>query len=191
MYFAITGGIGSGKSFVCRKLEARGIKVYDCDSAAKRLMSQSRELQNSISEIVGQDVFPNGLLDKKTLSEYIISSDDNAKRIDDAVHPAVARDFAESGCEWLESAILFDSGFDRRVHFDFIVCVSAPLDVRIERIMLRDSVEETRARQWISSQLPQEEKEQRSDFVIINDGRHDLDNQIDKLLKEINRIKNK
>lgn len=77
---------------------------------------------------------------KRILAEYILLSNDNAQRIDDIIHPAVAADFQRSGLDWLESAIFFDSGSDRRVHVDKVVCVTAPQEVRIARIMHRDGI---------------------------------------------------
>ena len=90
----------------------------------------------------------------------------------------MARDFECSGYEWLESAILFDSGFDRRIHFDYIVCVSAPLEIRIQRVMNRDGISREKTMEWISRQLPQEEVLKRADFEIVNDGMEDIDEQI-------------
>lgn len=191
MHIAITGGIGSGKSYVCRLLEKRGIKVYDCDKAAKRLMRSSAELQQKISKAVGREVFPEGVLDKALLSKFIVTSDDNAQKIDAVVHPAVAEDFLESEMEWLESAILFESHFHMRVHFNYIVCVTAPLEVRLQRVMLRDGISRDKALEWMNRQLSQEEKMAQSDFCIENNGQDDLNLQIDRLLKEINTIKEK
>ncbi len=189
MLIAITGGIGSGKSYVCRLLEERGLQVYDCDRAAKRLMRSSSELQQALSQTVGEEVFPEGKLDKALLSRFIVSSEENALKIDEVVHPAVARDFVETGMEWLESAILFESGFCARVPFNYIVCVCAPLEVRIKRIMKRDSITREKALEWIDRQMSQEEKAVKSDFCIENDGQKDLNEQIDKMLDEINKTK--
>lgn len=171
MRIAITGGIGSGKSYVCRQLSKQGIRVYDCDKAAKRLMQSSPELQRALTELVGKEVFPGGELDKDVLRRFLMASDENAQKVDDVVHPVVAEDFLQSDYEWMESAILFDSGFDKRIHFDYIICVTAPLEVRIERIMKRDGISREKAMEWINRQMPQEEKARRSDYVIENDGR--------------------
>ena len=132
MKIAITGGIGSGKSYVCRILEKQGIKVYDCDAEAKRLMR-----------------YPDSII----------------------------HDF--------ESAILFDSGFDRRTHFDFVVCVTAPVPVRLKRIMLRDHISEQKAQEWIDAVMPQEELAARADFEIVNDGIRDVEEQVMQLLKRL------
>jgi len=185
MRIAITGGIGSGKSFVCRRLEARGIRVYDCDAAAKRLMRTSEQLIQSLTELVGKGVYKDGVLQKKVLAEFLLASEENKQTVNDIVHPAVASDFEASGYEWLESAILFDSGFNRRVHFDYVICVSAPVEVRIARVMHRDGISRDKAQEWIDSQQSQEEVVALSDFELINDGECDIDKQIDYFIKHI------
>ena len=181
-HIAITGGIGSGKSFVCRKMADYGIEVYDCDSAAKRLWATDETLQQKLREIVGDGVYINNVLQKRVLAQYLLESDDNKLTIDNLIHPAIARDFLQSGCGWLESAILFDSGFYKRISFDFKVCVSAPLETRLERVMQRDGIGRERALEWIGRQWSQNKVESLCDFVIQNDGRQDLDSQIRQLI---------
>lgn len=191
MKIAITGGIGSGKSYVCRLLEQRGIEVYDCDAAAKRLMRTSDKLQQQLKALVGDAVYSaDGVLQKPVLAEFLLASEANKLAINDVVHPAVAADFAASGKQWLESAILFESGFDRRIAFDHIVCVTAPRQVRIQRIVQRDNITPQRAAEWIDVQMSQQEVAQRSDFCIQNDGESDLQAQIDNILRQIS-INNK
>ena len=186
MLTAITGGIGSGKSYVCRILESRGISVYDCDAAAKRLMRTSEKLQQELRQLVGQDVYTSdGQLQKRVLAEFLLTSEANKLALNDVVHPAVAEDFLSSGMTWLESAILFESGFDRRISFDRIVCVSAPRDIRIQRIMRRDNITAEKAAEWIDTQMAQEEVERRSHFVIVNDSKSDIEQQIDNMLSQI------
>lgn len=181
MKYAITGGIGSGKSYVCRILQDYGIEVYDCDAGAKRLMRSDRTLQRRLSEAVGTEVFPDGILDKAVLAKFLLSSEENNRIVNSIVHPAVADDFACSGMSWLESAILFEADFQKYV--DRVVCVSAPLEVRIQRIMHRDGISHEQAVEWIARQMPQEEKERRSDYVIVNDGVQPLDEQIERILR--------
>lgn len=186
MLTAITGGIGSGKSYVCRILESRGISVYDCDAAAKRLMRTSEKLQQELRQLVGQDVYTSdGQLQKRVLADFLLASEANKLALNDVIHPAVAEDFLSSGMTWLESAILFESGFDRRIRFDRIVCVSASRDVRIQRIMRRDNITAEKAAEWIDTQMAQEEVERRSHFVIVNDGKSDIEQQIDNMLSQI------
>lgn len=184
-HIAITGGIGSGKSFVCQLLQERGIRVYDCDAAAKRLMRTSRELRQQLKALIGRQVYRGCILQKRVLAEYLLATEQNRLAVNDIVHPAVALDFLQSGYEWLESAILFDSGFDRRVCFDAVVCVSAPFEVRVNRIVSRDHISRDKAEEWIHNQLPQEEVERRSSFVIVNDGKADLSSQIEMILQQL------
>lgn len=184
-HIAITGGIGSGKSFVCKLLQQRGISVYDCDAAAKRLMATSVELQNELSQLVGSEVFADGKLNKPIMAKFLLASDENRLAINNIVHPAVASDYMQSGIEWIESAILFDSGFDQRLPLTAIVCVTAPLTVRISRIMQRDNISKEQAEEWIAQQMSQEEVARLSNYVIVNDGESDLDQQIESILSDI------
>lgn len=187
-HIAITGGIGSGKSFVCQKLLQYGIKVYDCDEAAKRLWATNEDLQEELKVIVGDDVYINNVLQKRILAQYLLKSDLHKLVIDNLIHPVIARDFLHSGYSWLESAILFDSGFYKRIKFDFIVCVSAPLETRVERVMKRDGISEAKAMEWIRKQWPQDKVEQHSNFVIDNDGVQNLEEQIKTLVNTINKL---
>ena len=192
MKIAITGGIGSGKSYVCRILKKQGIRVYDCDAEAKRLMRTDAELQAGLKKLVGEDVYSaDGILQKPVLAQFILTSEVNKQAVNDVVHPAVARDFEQSDCEWMESAILFDSGFDRRTHFDKVVCVSAPVGVRLQRIMQRDHISQEKAQQWIDAVMPQEELIARSDYEIVNDGVRDVEAQVVHLLNLLNPSENR
>lgn len=185
---AITGGIGSGKSYVCQLLEKHGIKVYDCDAAAKRLMRTSATLRQQLRQLVGPPVYRGCILQKRVLAEFLLASEANKQAVNEIVHPAVALDFIESDYQWLESAILFDSGFHRRVPFSFVVCVSAPEDVRVQRIMARDGISESKALEWIHRQMPQEQVEGLSNFVIHNDGVVPLEPQVDKLIHQLDSL---
>ena len=185
MKIAITGGIGSGKSFVCRELQRRGIDVYDCDAAAKRLMRSDVELQQRLRRLVGEDVYSaDGTLQKPVLARFLLASEANKLAVNDVVHPAVARDFEQSSFDWLESAILFESGFIHRTHFDKVVCVTAPEQVRVERVMARDHIDCSKALAWIHAQMPQQDIVSRSDYEIVNDGPSDVAEQVERLLQQ-------
>lgn len=187
MKIAITGGIGSGKSFVCRQLAERGIRVYDCDAAAKRLMRSSAVLQEKLKELVGAEVYHGGQLVKPVMAAFLLASDENQKAVNSIVHPAVAEDFKSSGYDWMECAILFESGFDHLV--DSVICVTAPEEVRIQRVMSRDGLSRARALEWLAKQFPQEEVLRRSDYEIVNDGQSDIGKQIDTIIQQINNKK--
>ena len=184
MKIGITGGIGSGKSYVCRRLEARGISVYDCDSAAKRLILTSPEIRKGLTALIGPEVYlSDGKLNKKAVTQFLLSSEDNAKAIDAIVHPAVFRDFEQSGLQWMESAILFESGAYKLV--DRSIVVSCPDEIRIERVMQRDGISREKVLEWMNRQLSQEEVRRRADFEIINDGIADIDKQLNKILRNM------
>ena len=113
----ITGGIGSGKSYVCRLLEQRGIEVYDCDAAAKRLIRTSTRLRQQLKELIGS-------LQKADISRFLLASEENQQAVNAIVHPAVFQDFEASGMQWMESAILYESGADKLVD-KVVVCESS------------------------------------------------------------------
>lgn len=182
---AITGGIGSGKSYVCRELSRRGIGVYDCDAAAKRLMVSDAHLQESLRALVGAEVYADGKLQKAVLAKYLLQSEAHKQALNDVVHPAVAADFEQSGYGWIESAILFDSGFCKRIHLDAVVCVTAPREVRIARVMARDGIDRQKAMEWMNAQMPQEEVLALSNYQIVNDGESDIVAQVTQLLEQL------
>lgn len=173
MRYAITGGIGSGKSYVCHLLKQHGIEVYDCDAGAKRLMATDTTLQQRLTELIGPDTYVDGRLNKPRVAQFLLASEENKQAINRIVHPAVIADFYASGMDWMESAILYEAHLEDKV--DRVVCVVAPEEVRIERIMQRDGITRERALEWIRSQMPQEEMAERADYVICNDGIQPID----------------
>lgn len=184
MKIAITGGIGSGKSYVCRLLEKRGISVYDCDDAAKRLMRTSKDIRQALTKLIGSGVYDSdGQLNKALIAQFLLASQEKTKELNAVVHPAVAEDFLVSGYQWLESAILFESGFYRLI--DRIICVTAPEEIRIQRIMQRDGITCEKALEWINKQMPQNEVLQRSHFEIRNDGSCSLEGQINQIINTL------
>ena len=195
MKTGITGGIGSGKSYVCRLLQKRGYEVYDCDNAAKRLIRTSPEIRRELTDLIGPDTYfeeeggrkdKKYILNKKAVAEFLLASEENAHAIDRIVHPAVFQDFIESGMEWMESAIIFESGIYRLV--DRIIVVTAPEEVRIQRVMQRDGISREKVLEWMSRQLPQDIVRERADYEIVNDGEADLNRQLDSLLEIINKV---
>ena len=187
----ITGGIGSGKSFVCKLLGVRGFTVYDCDAAAKRLIRTSPDIRRQLTELIGSEAYeprkPHEpyTLNKAAVAAFLLKSEDNARAIDAIVHPAVFRDFEASGLEWLESAIMYESGIFRLM--DRVIVVTAPLEVRIRRIMQRDHISRSQVLAWMGKQLPQEQVVARADFELVNDGKADIEQQLNKIISQCNK----
>ena len=209
----IAGGIGSGKSYVAQRLAARGIQVYDCDAAAKRLMRESAELRRKLTELIGPDCYlkknsgnnccpspttaatnaggsgasarpvVTTMLNKAAVTRFLLASENNARAIDRIVHPAVFDDFIRSGCTWMESAIMYESGADKYV--DHIIVVTCPDEIRLERIMHRDKISREKAQQWIARQWPQSRTRKLADFEIVNDGTTDIDQQLNIILEQL------
>lgn len=183
----LTGGIGSGKSYISRLLEGRGIPVYDTDTEAKRLMREHSGIRSALTALLGDETYySDGTLNKQLIASFLFASEQNAARINAIVHPVVKADFLSwafrhHGWVAMESAILFESGFSDAV--DFIVAVQAPLDVRIGRVSVRDKASEESIRQRIKAQMDDEQRASQSDFVIENDGIRPLGEQIETLFK--------
>ena len=187
MKIGVTGGIGSGKSYVCNLLQQQGYAVYDCDSAAKRLINTSPEIRQGLTKLIGPNTYlDDGRLNKGAVAEFLLASEDNAHAIDHIVHPAVFDDFIKSGMDWMESAIIFESGIYRLV--DRVIVVTAPEEVRIQRVMQRDGISREKVKEWMGRQLPQEVVRLLANFEIVNDGQTDLNKQLNNIITQCNRL---
>lgn len=186
MKLGITGGIGSGKSYVCRLLQQHGLHVFDCDSQAKRLMRESPLIRQRLTALIGPDTYTaDGQLNKAAVAQYLLQSPSHAQAINAIVHPAVFEAFRQSGLPLIESAILFESGARQLV--DQVVVVTAPQEVSLQRVMQRDHISRQQAQQWMSRQLPQETLIAKADIIIVNDGHTDLEHQIQKIITLCNK----
>lgn len=175
--YGITGGIGSGKSFVCRMLEERGYPVFYCDEVAKRLIRNDSGLRKKLKALVGENLYAEeGTLQKSILSAFICKSTKQAEAVDAIVHPRVREAYKEwegqqkrEGKEriFMECALLFEAGFDKLV--EKTVLINTSEDKRVKCIMLRDGITEEKARSWMALQMPEEEKKRRADIIIEND----------------------
>lgn len=186
--YGITGGIGSGKSYVCRMLENAGFPVFYCDAAAKHIIRTDEAVRRELTAVVGPELYDetDGHLVKPVMAAYVCRGGSHAARVDAIVWPRVAAAFdawhkkQTSQAVFMECALLFEAGFDRLT--DFTVLVEAPEEVRIARVMERDNVSRSKAKGWMSLQMPEREKRSRADFVICNDGEADLRPQIRRIL---------
>lgn len=172
MKVGITGGIGSGKSTLCRLFAERGIAVYDSDREAKRLMTDDPALREAVAARFGAEIYRDGLLDRARLAACVFADREALADLNALVHPAVRRDFAA----WaerqtgpyviLECAILFDAGFDDAV--DRTVAVLAPAELRVQRACRRDGCDEAAIRSRMAAQLSDDELCRRADWTVVN-----------------------
>lgn len=171
----ITGGIGSGKSYVAQMLQARwDVPVYDCDSEAKRLTAESDDIRTALTQLVGDHLWQQGQMQKSVLAAYLFASPEHAAQVNAIIHPTVRRDFlrwADVHSRFpvvaIESAILCESGFHTLV--DSILLVDAPLEVRLQRAMLRDGA----SRQQVMARMARQDSAQARQlarFTVTNDG---------------------
>jgi dephospho-CoA kinase len=173
----VTGGIGSGKSVICRIFNTLGVPVYDSDSRAKILMTTDGILTEQIRKEFGTlAFFPDGTLNRKFLSEQVFQDDGKRKALDRLVHPRVASDYSN----WVntqsfayvvkEAALLIETGSYKSL--DSTIVVIAPDELRIQRVLERDSDRtEQMIKDIINSQMPQDQKASKADFVVVNDGK--------------------
>ena len=187
---AITGGIGSGKSYVSALLQKQGIPIYNADDEAKRLMLGDEGIREGLMDLLGDEVYTDGNLNKPLLASYLFADAGNAACINSIVHPRVKADFRswlkahqESEIAALECAILYESGFEDTV--DFVVMVYAPEELRVERAMRRDNATEQQIRARIAAQMNDEEKCRRADYVVFNDGSIPLERQLADLIAQL------
>ena len=189
----ITGGIGSGKSFVCKKIEALGFPVYYCDDEAKRLMVEDGDIVKGLIGLIGPDSYIEDKeqnciqLNKPVVANFLFASSENVQKINSLVHPRVKADFQNwarrqnSKAVFMESAILFEAHFQDVV--DRTILVTAPMDVKMERAMLRDHS----SREQIESRMRQQQDENNIislvDYLILNDGVADVDTQLHHILR--------
>lgn len=182
----VTGGIGSGKSYVCRLIEKAGYPVFYCDKEAKSIIRTDPEVCSALRRLVGEDVYAaDGSLVKAVLARYICQGKAQAERVDAVVHPRVRDAFLrwcaaqEERQVFMECALLFEAGFDRLV--DAVALVAAPQELRVRRVMERDGASREKVLEWMALQMSEEEKARRSDFIIENGGGNSLKEQLESL----------
>ncbi|MCS6824688.1 MAG: dephospho-CoA kinase [Cytophagaceae bacterium] len=187
----VTGGIGTGKTTVCKIFNILNVPVYDADSAAKRLMQSDRELIKTIQDTFGDLAYAEGKLNTSYLAERVFSNPQNTELLNRIVHPKVGKDFMlwleqTTGNSYVikEAALLFESGSYRQL--DKIIAVTAPLNIRIERVLKRDPHRtKEQVLNIMDKQWKEEEKIKRSDFVIQNDESSFLIEQVLKIHEQL------
>ena len=188
-----TGGIGSGKSFVVKIFNILGVPSYDCDARVKALYDEEPALASAVDKAAGGGLMEDGRLDRKKLAAVIFSRRDILEAVEALVHPVLLRDFSQwrshhSGPVVIESAILLEKPALASVP-DVVVSVTAPLEIRVRRVMERDSASRKEVLGRIANQMSEKERVAASDFVVKNDGNAALLPQIVNILKEIRNVK--
>lgn len=188
----ITGGIGSGKSVVCRLLQLMGVPVYSSDDETKRLMVSDEVICSGLTSLLGPEVYQAGALNKPLVATYLFASAQHAATINALVHPRVKEDFlrwvhthATCPVVAIESAILVEAGFTDVV--DQVVSVEAPLETRIHRAMLRDEASREQITQRIQRQMADEERRTQAHRIIQNDDFTPLIPQVLELIASLYR----
>lgn len=189
----LTGSIGSGKSLVAKIFSSLGIKVYEADAEAKKFLLDVK-VKQKVASSISNDVFDTeGVIINKKLAEIVFSNPEALAVLNGIIHPMVRTDFHE----WLqtnqeeiyilyEAAILYESGF--YTDFDKVITVSAPEELRLKRVIERDSITAEKVLQRMDNQLPDEKKVKLADYVILNNEKRMLIPQVINLHEHIKTI---
>lgn len=180
MLVGITGGIGSGKTTLSNIFRAEGYLVYDSDVEARRLQNEHPQIKAQIQALFGDSIYTPEGLNRAELAKLVFGNSDLLLQLNNIVHPIIKEDIvnwklkhAQEVILFIESAILFESGFDNLV--DKVLLVTASEELRMARVIRRDKVTPEKVRARMLNQLPEEEKMKRANLIISSD---------DNLLKE-------
>lgn len=175
--FGITGGIGSGKTTISEQLLKSGYPVFNTDAEAQRIMRDNLAVRSQIEMLFGSDIYEGDILNKQEVARQIFMQPDLRCKVDHAVHPAVGFELKQwlkhqEGICFVESAILFESGLNSLC--DAVICVTAPLELRINRTATRDNTTREQVINKINAQMSETEKVTLSDLNIANDGTREI-----------------
>ena len=191
---AITGGIGSGKSTVCRLLaEVGGVEVYDSDSRAKEVMNSHPQVVREVTALFGPEAYKEGALNRPYIAQRAFADKELLGRLNAIVHPRVVEDYEQWVAQQsgpyvvLESALLFSSPLEG--HYDVSVAVVAPDEVRVARCVARDGATPEQIRERMARQMSGEEFAKRADIVVNADGVEPLLPQVEAIDKYIKELK--
>ena len=186
----ITGGIGSGKSTVCKIFKLLGVPVFEADHIAKTLINSNSEIRNGLIQLFGKEIYTtDNKVNREMLANLIFSDDYLLKKVNHLVHPAVRNEFLN----WMkqknstyaihEAAILFESGFYKMM--DYTILVSAPENMRIDRVCTRENISLEMVRSRMEKQWTDEEKRKLAGVELVNDNKNLLIPQILEINKKI------
>lgn len=185
----LTGGIGSGKTTVARMFQEFGVPIYIADLEARQITNLPETIQ-LIENQFGASVIENGQLNRAAMAQLVFNNKDKLQQLNAIIHPLVAKHFKE----WIkknenatyvlkEAAILFET--NGHISCDFIITVTAPLDVKINRVQMRDHLSKEEIIRRINTQWTDEQRIILSDFVIDNYSLKKTQAQVELIHKEI------
>ena len=188
----LTGGIGSGKTTIAKMFEKLGVPVYYADDEAKKLMNSNSHIMEQLVKIFGKEAYINGALNRAYIADIVFNDKKKLEKINSIVHPEVEKHFGE----WInmqktkyviqENAILFESGSQNR--FDKIITVTAPVEMKIERVVKRDHIAREKVLERMHNQLEDTYKIKHSFFVINNLQLENSKKEVLKVHKLLNKI---
>ncbi len=186
----LTGGIGSGKTYVSQYFKKLGIPVYYADDEAKKLMNNNNEVIEKITKLFGNKAYINNELNRKHIADIVFNDKSKLEKLNSIVHPAVKKHFSDwvkstdSGTPYVikEAAILFES--KTNTDCKYTIAVSAPTELRIERTIKRDNTDRNSILNRISKQLTDKERNQMADFIIFTDS-NNVEEQVNYIHKKI------
>ncbi len=185
----ITGGIGAGKSLICSVLERMGYLVFYSDFEAKKIISSNLQVKLELIELFGEHIYKNDQLDRPLLASLLFSDTSLLGKMNAIIHPKVREEFEnwsalqDSPLVFNEAAILFETGSYK--NFDATILVTAPLEVRLNRVINRDNSTKEEIQKRIDNQWADEQKAVLATYIIQNDGVQSVLNQIDNVLNEL------
>ncbi len=170
----LTGGIGSGKSFIAEIFIRLGVPIYNADTRARHISDNNPDVKSNIVSLLGQNAYKKGLLNRQYVGGMVFDNPDLLESLNSIIHPAVEVDFLK----WCsnnkehryiikEAAILFETGSYRKL--DSTILVVAPEEIRIKRVQKRDSTDTDSVKKRIDKQWKDQEKEKLADYIINND----------------------
>lgn len=186
----VTGGIGAGKTTVCKIIESLGYPIFYADIEAKNIMTSNPDIIAQIVRLFGADAYQNGEMNKFHLSKVVFNNPSLLSELNNLVHPEVrlsfdafAKKHQDKKLVFNEAAILFETGAYKT--FDYTVLVTAPKSLRIQRVSQRDQVANEHVENRMKNQWDDAKKIPLADFVILNDGQTDLNQSIRDILQQL------
>ena len=189
----LSGGMGSGKTVVSRIFHALGIPVFYADAATKELYDTHDELRQALTGLLGQDIYQNGRLQRKRMASLIFSDENLLQKVNALTHPLAIQRFDQWAQQQQapyviqEAAILFESGANEKMNYT--IAITAPETLRITRTMRRDKFTEQEIKHRLQWQWPDEKRNAKAGFIIVNDDKQALLPQVltihENILKNI------